>query len=141
MMRSIVLKAFFLQYTMVPSQHLEINYYEPLCVLITWCVCVCVCVCVCAYVRACVRVCVRIDDKLELGSVMDTDEPAAVQVLETDTGPSGALRRLRRLPLLLLLPGEAGAEALHPPAARLLCSQRRLAHRCQGNRKNTTMVD
>ena len=60
-MRSMILNEqvlFFLQYTMVPSHHLVLNY-EPLCVfnnvetsnyevcVIISRVCVCVCVCVC----------------------------------------------------------------------------------------------
>lgn len=54
------------------------------------------------------------------------------QVLEADSGPAGALRRLRRLSLLLLLQRKAWDETFHFNAARLLCSQGHLAHCRQG---------
>ena len=64
-----------------------------------------------------VHVHVHVDAMLQHITMNHPDEPAVVQVLETDPGPSGALRRLWRLPLLLLLQGQAGNEALYPPAA------------------------
>lgn len=63
---------------------------------------------------------------------VSSDISAPLQVLEEDSGPASALRRLRRLSLLLLLQRKAWDETLHFNAAWLLCSQRHLAHCCQG---------
>lgn len=58
--------------------------------------------------------------------------PARSQVLEEDAGPAGSLRWLWWLPLLLLIQRKAWDETLHFNAAWLLCTQRHMAHCCQG---------
>lgn len=62
------------------------------------------------------------------------DRCAHPQVLEADSGPAGTLRRLQRLSILLLLQRKAWDETFHSDAAWLLCSQRHMAHCCQGQR-------
>lgn len=63
---------------------------------------------------------------------IDVPNPASLQVLEEDSRPAGALCRLQRLSLLLCLQRKTWDEAVHPNASRLLCSQRHMAHCCQG---------
>lgn len=67
---------------------------------------------------------------------MQTRESVCVrgllQVLEEDSRPAGALRRLWRLPLLLRLQRKAREQTVHSDAPWLLCSQRHVAHGGQG---------
>lgn len=74
----------------------------------------------------------NLDSSAVMSVCMSSDIPAPLQVLEEDSGPAGALRRLRRLSLLLRLQRKAWDETLHFNAARLLCSQRHMADCCQG---------
>lgn len=55
-----------------------------------------------------------------------------LQVLEEDSRPGGALRRLWWLSLLLRLQRKAWEQTVHSDAAWLLCSQRHVAHGGQG---------
>lgn len=63
---------------------------------------------------------------------MKSELSVPLQVLEEDSGPKGSLCRLWRLSLLLLLQRKAWDETFHFNAAWILCSQRHMAHSCQG---------
>lgn len=54
------------------------------------------------------------------------------QVLAAGLGHAGPLCPARRLSVLLLLPRQAGAQTVRPPAPRLLCAQGHVAQLGQG---------